>query len=239
MDGPSAPWRALESPAAAAASTPGDPGGAGGSIDRHVASTIAVLAVAGLLAAVAIWLVVGSGRGSVVVDGAGNHPSSSGLAVSRPPDDSGGSSLVVDVQGAVVHPGVVRLPAGSRVGDAIAAAGGFGPRVASDRVGVALNLAALLHDGDQVRVPSRDDPVAGTGGAPGGPEPSGDSGGLVDLNHATDAELDGLPGVGPATAAKIIAAREEQPFASVDDLRTRKIVGAATFEKLKDLVTVR
>jgi competence protein ComEA len=153
-----------------------------------------------------------------------------------------GGDLVVDVQGAVVRPGIVHLPGGSRVADAIAAAGGYGPRVAADRVGQALNLAALVKDGDQVIVPSRDDRPASGATASGsltGTGGNGGNGGPVDLNHATAAELDELPGIGPVTAAKIVAARDEQAFASVDDLRTRKILGAATFDKVKDLVVVR
>ncbi|MFL5650135.1 MAG: ComEA family DNA-binding protein, partial [Chloroflexota bacterium] len=95
---------------------------------------------------------------------------------------------------------------------------------------------------DQVRVPSRGDVVGtgpetaggGTSTKPGGGKPA-----AIDLNRATAEELDTLPGIGPATAAKILASRDEQPFATVDDLRSRKLLGEKTFANLKDLVAVR
>ena len=149
-----------------------------------------------------------------------------------------GRLRVVEVSGAVAHPGVYRLPAGSRVGDAIDAAGGYGPRVDVRAADQALNLAAPLTDGQKVRVPDRADSAAGTGAGTGGSSSGGSpvaAGGLVNLNSGTADQLDALPGIGPATVAKIIAAR---PYTSIDDLAKRKVVGAATLAKIRDLVTV-
>jgi competence protein ComEA len=239
MDESAAPWRTLEDARAAPDAGPSssDPG-------RRLAiagpATIGVGTIALIAAAVALWLALSSGHGSLVVEGGGpgvSGPPANGARAGGATEPGHDAVLVVDVQGAVLRPGVVRLAPGSRVADALAAAGGYGPRVAADRVGQELNLAALLKDGDQIVVPSRDDAAAPTGG-PGGGTGSSTSGGKVDLNRATVEELDALPGIGPVTAGKIVAARTEQAFASVEDLRTRKILGAATFDKVKDLVTV-
>jgi competence protein ComEA len=146
--------------------------------------------------------------------------------------------LVVDVQGAVARAGVHTLPAGSRVADAIAAAGGYAASVDIAAASRQLNLAEKLVDGAQIRVPMLgDEPQAGTPTTPS-ELGSGSGGALIDLNSATAEELDTLPGIGPVTAAKIIDARSEAPFAAVDELLARGVVGASTFDKIKDLVTV-
>ena len=229
MDPNAAPWRSLETEKPAAQEQ--QPSRAGIPLPAIAAAAGAVV-----LAVAAFFLAMGSGGGSLVVAGGEPLPSISGDVALQP---AGRSELVVEIVGAITRPGVYRLPAGTRVGDLVDTAGGYSPRVDVDRASRDLNLAALLADGDQVRVPSRDDAAATFGpGGTGGGAPVGGSDGLVDLNAATSAELEALPGIGPATAGKIIAAREEQPFTTVDELRSRGVLGEKTFEKVRDLVVV-
>ena len=142
--------------------------------------------------------------------------------------------VVVQVAGAVVRPGVYTLPAGSRVGDAIHAAGGYSPDVDPRAAESQLNLAAKLQDAQSIVVPRRGDAASGSSLAGDSTSPSGP----LNLNTASSAQLDALPGIGPATAAKIIASREQLPFGSADDLVTRKLVSASTLAKFRDQVTV-
>ena len=164
--------------------------------------------------------------------------------------------LVVHVVGAVRRPGLLRLPEGARVADAVARAGGATRR--ADLAG--LNLAAPLVDGSQVLVPTRFAAMAPSFGARGAADPSGSgstpapagsgsdsaagseayapSGPKLSLATATAAELDELPGVGPVTAQKILDYRAEHgPFRSVDDLDAVPGIGPARIEQLRDLVT--
>lgn len=136
--------------------------------------------------------------------------------------------IVVDVEGAVARPGVVRLASGARVADAIAAAGGTTP----DADPTALNKAAALRDGARVYVPRYGEiPPAGSVGS--------DSERKLDINQASAAELEALPGIGPSTAARIVRAREIRAFAKVEELQTRGLVTARVFSDIRDLVTTR
>jgi competence protein ComEA len=136
--------------------------------------------------------------------------------------------VVVDVEGAVRRPGLVRLPAGSRVADAVVRAGGVTRR--ADRSGV--NLAAPVSDGQQVLVPRR-----GAAGAAPAASGGATASGPVSLSTATAEQLDALPGVGPVTAQKIVDYRTQHgAFHSVDELDAIPGIGPARLADLRGLV---
>jgi len=144
------------------------------------------------------------------------------------------SAIVIHVAGAVVNPGLVIGAEGWRAADAIAAAGGSAGDADLDR----LNLASLVTDGQRIYVPAQDElvvpAVVGDSGAG-----RSESGGPINLNGASESDLDELPGVGPATAAAIVAHREEHgPFGSVDSLVAVSGIGPAKLDSIRDHVVV-
>ncbi|MDO8879979.1 MAG: ComEA family DNA-binding protein [Coriobacteriia bacterium] len=159
------------------------------------------------------------------------------VAASADVTDAPPPVLVVHVAGCVARPGVYDLPAGARVADAVAAAGGVLDGAATDSV----NLARLLSDGEQVYLPSEEEAA---GGGPAAAAPAGAhagsaaAAGTVNINAASATELEALPGVGPATAQKIVDDREKNgPFAAPEDLMRVPGIGPKKFEALADLVT--
>jgi competence protein ComEA len=157
-------------------------------------------------------------------------PDSSPAGGSSPGSGSSGQ-VAVHVAGRVRHPGLVHLPAGSRVQDAITAAGGVTSGADLD----AINLARKLTDGEQVRVPGPGDPPPPPADAAAGPAtPTAP----LDLNTATVEQLDTLPGVGEVTAGRIVAYRSAHPFTTVEELLEVPGIGQRRFDQLKDLVTV-
>lgn len=200
-----------------------------------------VLLLGAFVVAVLTPLLVQRGGAVPVPTGSGAPGASTGSASTGPAGDSspgpgaGAGELFVHVSGAVVTPGLVVVPAGSRVLDAVAAAGGF--TAEADPAGV--NLARPLGDGEQLVVPR-------LGEAPPAAAPPGGSDGAaasssakVNLNTAAVSELETLPRIGPALAQRIVDWREANGrFASPDDLRNVTGIGEKIFDGLKDRVTV-
>jgi competence protein ComEA len=242
LDGP--PWRARLD-------------GLIGSVERFgVRPRTAVVAAGALALAVLLLVVLGRtlwaapspalslpmapGAGS---GGAGSTPAAGAVTVPVTPT-AREADVVVAAAGAVARPGLYELPAGSRVADLVAAAGGMTADADADRV----NVAALLVDGQQIYIPrvgeSPPASVAGgtggdAGGAGGNPGGSPTSDHPLDLNRAGLAELDTLPGVGPATAQAIVDYREAHGgFRSVDELLEVRGIGDAKLAELRPLVRV-
>ena len=160
--------------------------------------------------------------------GAGDEPPT---GVSAPVLDGSAGEVVVHVTGQVARPGLVTLAAGSRIADAVAAAGGVTRRRASETV----NLARVLVDGEQIVVGAST--VGSAPPAPGTPSPA--SSGPVDLNTADARALEALPGVGPVLAGRIVDWRAlNGPFRSIDELGEVSGIGDATLTRLRSLVRV-
>jgi competence protein ComEA len=164
------------------------------------------------------------------------------VAASTPPTDlaqqattatTSPTAVVVHVAGAVAAPGVYTLPPGARVADALAAAGGPTAIAEPD----AVNLAAMAVDGSRIYVPEVGEAVPADVTQTGGQEPI--AVGPIDVNMATVAQLDTLPGIGPATAAAIVAHREQHgPFGSVEDLADVRGIGPSKLDALRAMVRV-
>lgn len=203
-----------------------------------------------VLAAAAAWMLLSPTVGSQPLDeGGALFVRSSGAPTAMPAASSTESApapapIVIDVQGAVAQPGVRELPAGARVADAIDAAGGYAADADLAAAAAAINLASPLVDGGQVRVPRVGEAVAAApaagASAPAGGSTSGGSaagGGPVNLNSATPEELEALPGIGPVTVQKIVAARQEKPFASLQDAVDRGVINRGQLEDIQGLAT--
>lgn len=154
------------------------------------------------------------------------------LAVRRPSppvrliESAPSAELIVQVDGDVAHPGVYRLPAGSRVGDAVQAAGGAGAGANSG----SLNYARLLRDGDRVTVPSQD--AAGPAPLAPGRQP-------LSLSAATAEQLEALPGIGPVLARRIVEYRTRHgSFQRLEDLLQVDGIGPRLLERLRPLVSI-
>ncbi|MEU9984396.1 ComEA family DNA-binding protein [Streptomyces sp. NPDC050856] len=206
---------------------------------RALAALGVVLALAAVLAGRYFW----AGRPepvaapAVVREAAPEVPRGpTGTVPGRGVPSAGPPPVVVDVSGKVRRPGVLRLPAGSRVADALRAAGGVRP--GTDVTG--LNRARVLMDGEQVvvGVPAPAGQPPGPAAATGqGVSGAGASGGPVSLSTATVEQLDTLPGVGPVLAQHIVDYRTRHGgFRSVDELREVNGIGARRFADLKSLV---
>lgn len=212
---------------------------------RAAIGGVLLLALLGLATAVVGAIVTPGGTAITVAaeegTGSGSGPS---CAAESPPDGDASApappsaAVIVHVLGALHAPGIVEVRPGDRVVDAIAAAGGTTDD--ADLAGV--NLARVLADGEQLRVPRAGEVVAPPPADAGTAAESGAGGaasGLVNINTADATALEALPGVGPALAARIIAWREENgPFRAVDELLAVSGIGERTLDGMRDQVAL-
>src|SRR5688572_10350486 len=171
----------------------------------------------GLFLAVLVWVVA-------------RNPTGQAVTLRPVPTEK---PIIVHITGAVPRPGVYALPQGARVQDAISAAGGFLAEAQKSEI----NLARIIEDGEKFDIPYIE------GASPVIPTPGetvvAATTELVDINIASQAELETLPGIGPTTAQKIIEYREQNgPFLAIEDIVNVSGIGPGTYERIKDLITI-
>jgi len=189
---------------------------------------VAVILAAALLVGGGILYGKASGKGEVpvVITGEESQDQAPDSSQEKEPE-----FIVVHISGAVERPGVYRLPRGARVHEALDQAG-----VLPEADPHALNLAATLQDGQKIYVPRRGEALPVLTGGWGGVQKGG--GGKVNINTASEQELQALPGIGPALARRIIEYRQQKPFRSVEDIKNVRGIGPKKFEEIKDKITV-
>jgi competence protein ComEA len=215
-----AAWGAVSAPGGVSAPAP--PGFLTRLDRRSLRAVLALVCAAGLIAGWMWW----QGRPRAVAMAPTLTASGTPMAGADPAAGIGGGDVVVHVLGAVRKPGLLRLPAGARVDDAIKAAGG----VKTQKALASVNLARALVDGEQILVSA--------GGAPAGGQGAGSSPG-VGLNSASASEFEALPGVGPVLAQRIVDWRTANgSFRSIDELGEVSGIGDSILEQLRPLVHV-
>ena len=157
-------------------------------------------------------------------------PSDIKFETNSPNSASTQNTIAVDVEGQVQKPGVYKLNSGSIVQDALVASGGLTGSADRDWVSKNLNLALKLSDGQKVYIPKQDEVVSNSALGLSSITSSTD---LINVNSASEAQLDKLPGIGPVTAGKIISQR---PYSTIDDLLTKKVVSQKVFDQIKDKI---
>ena len=143
------------------------------------------------------------------------------------------SKIIIDVEGAVINPGVYSLKTGSRIQDGLIAAGGLSQEADRAYIEKNINLATALTDGQKIYIPKLSD--AQKTGVVDGVSMDSSFSSKININSASTSDLDSLSGIGVVTAQKIIDAR---PYNSIDDLLNRKIVSSKVFEQIKDKISV-
>lgn len=136
-------------------------------------------------------------------------------------------TILIDVEGAVVKPGLYKLPLNSRIQDGLVAAGGLSLSADRSYVSKNLNLAIMLIDGAKIYIPILGEAVESSGVLSASSQ--------VNINTSSQSQLEELPGIGPATALKIINGR---PYSSIEELSSKKIVGSKVFDQIKDKISV-